>query len=320
MPVPRLFDIRPPVGACTSEWMTTSRNGTSPISSSPEKIIRFSQSRMMSRAVVFKIAGVERPQVVGVVRPAERRERPERRREPRVEDVLAAHELGASRTPRRLGGVSWTVTCPSGHSQTGSWCPHQIWREMFQSGAVLERVDREPVLRLRVEANAAGRAAPRAPASSAPPSSTTTEARSAARSATCSGRRARPCDGSDSRFSSWSCSRSQSRMRSSASSCVRPASSPASAFMRPSGPITVSSGQPVSAADLVVVRVVARRDLERAGPELELDALVGDHRHARARRTERPPRGRRGRGSARRRDARRPRRRRGSSPAGRSRP
>jgi hypothetical protein len=55
--VPRLFDIRPPVGAWTSEWMTTSENGTSPISSSPEKIIRFSQRRMMSRAVVFRSPG-----------------------------------------------------------------------------------------------------------------------------------------------------------------------------------------------------------------------------------------------------------------------
>ena len=57
MPVPRLFDIRPPAGAWTSEWMTTSANGTSPISSRPAKIIRFSQSRMMSRAVVFRSPG-----------------------------------------------------------------------------------------------------------------------------------------------------------------------------------------------------------------------------------------------------------------------
>src|SRR5438445_23501 len=46
MPVPRLFDIRPPAGACTVEWMTTSVNGTSPIISSPAKIIRFSQRRL----------------------------------------------------------------------------------------------------------------------------------------------------------------------------------------------------------------------------------------------------------------------------------
>ena len=34
------------------------------------------------------------------------------------------------------GSVSATVSWPSGHSQTGSWCPHQICREMFQSGAL----------------------------------------------------------------------------------------------------------------------------------------------------------------------------------------
>ena len=37
-------------------------------------------------------------------------------------------------------------------------------------------------------------------------------------------------------------------------------------------------GEPVRAADLEVDRVVARRDLERAGAELGLDALVGDDR------------------------------------------
>ena len=50
----------------------------------------------------------------------------------------------------------------------------------------------------------------------------------------------------DSRFSSWSCSFSHARMRSSASSCVSPARSPASSFMRPSGPIAVISGRPWS--------------------------------------------------------------------------
>ena len=57
MPVPRLFDMRPPVGACTVEWMTTSLNGISPIISRPTKIIRFSQSRMISRAVVCMSPG-----------------------------------------------------------------------------------------------------------------------------------------------------------------------------------------------------------------------------------------------------------------------
>jgi hypothetical protein len=55
--VPRLLDIRRPSGASTVEWMITSRKGTSPSSSSPEKIIRFSQRRMISRAVVCRSLG-----------------------------------------------------------------------------------------------------------------------------------------------------------------------------------------------------------------------------------------------------------------------
>ena len=38
--------------------------------------------------------------------------------------------------------------------------------------------------------------------------------------------------------------------------------------------------QSVVAPDLVVERIVPRRHLQRARPELRLDALVGDHRHA----------------------------------------
>ena len=57
MPVPSVFDIRRPSGASTVEWMITSRNGISPSNSSPEKIIRFSQRRMISRAVVCTSPG-----------------------------------------------------------------------------------------------------------------------------------------------------------------------------------------------------------------------------------------------------------------------
>ena len=57
MPVPSDFDMRRPSGASTVEWMITSRNGISPSSSSPQKIIRFSQRRMISRAVVCRSPG-----------------------------------------------------------------------------------------------------------------------------------------------------------------------------------------------------------------------------------------------------------------------
>ena len=43
--------MRRPSAASTVEWMITSVNGISPSRNRPEKIIRFSQSRMISRAV-----------------------------------------------------------------------------------------------------------------------------------------------------------------------------------------------------------------------------------------------------------------------------
>ena len=57
MPVPRLFDMRRPSAASTVEWMITSVNGTSPISSRPAQIIRFTQRRMISRAVELTSPG-----------------------------------------------------------------------------------------------------------------------------------------------------------------------------------------------------------------------------------------------------------------------
>ena len=57
MPVPRLFDIRRPSTASTVEWMITSVNGISPSASMPVQIIRFSQRRMISRAVELTFPG-----------------------------------------------------------------------------------------------------------------------------------------------------------------------------------------------------------------------------------------------------------------------
>ena len=57
MPVPRLFDMRRPSGASTVEVMITSVNGIPPSRNSPEKIIRFSQRRMISRAVTLTSPG-----------------------------------------------------------------------------------------------------------------------------------------------------------------------------------------------------------------------------------------------------------------------
>ena len=49
--------MRRPSGASTVEWMITSVNGTSPIVSSPAQIMRFSHSRMISRAVELTFPG-----------------------------------------------------------------------------------------------------------------------------------------------------------------------------------------------------------------------------------------------------------------------
>jgi hypothetical protein len=57
IPVPSDFDIRRPSGERIVEWMITSWNGMSPISSSPDMIIRFSQRKMISRAVELTSPG-----------------------------------------------------------------------------------------------------------------------------------------------------------------------------------------------------------------------------------------------------------------------
>ena len=51
MPVPSDFDIRRPSGAWITEWTTTSRNGSSPVNSTPIITIRATQRKRMSRAV-----------------------------------------------------------------------------------------------------------------------------------------------------------------------------------------------------------------------------------------------------------------------------
>ncbi len=73
----------------------------------------------------------------GLVGPAQRRERPQRRREPGVEHVLVARQRHrARRNARRRrhasASLAATKTVPSGPYQAGIWWPHQSWREMHQ--------------------------------------------------------------------------------------------------------------------------------------------------------------------------------------------
>ncbi len=75
---------------------------------------------------------IEGAQLRGVVGPAERRERPDRRAEPGVEDVLLLAQLaaaGATALGRLLGDQ---VSPQASQYQTGIRWPHQSWREMHQ--------------------------------------------------------------------------------------------------------------------------------------------------------------------------------------------
>ena len=102
-----------------------------------------------------EIARVEALQVRCVVRPAERRERPERRREPRVEDVRVALEL---RLPALGAGVRLGLgdgDVAVGAVPDGQLVPPPELARDVPVGRVGERVDREPVLRLGVVAHAA---------------------------------------------------------------------------------------------------------------------------------------------------------------------
>ena len=245
----------------------------------------------MSRAVVFSVARVATPRARASPR-ASRGSRTARaptrttcRARPRLRvSSVEPHSAHASRLGLRDGLV------PVRALPDRDLVPPPDLARDVPVGRVLERVDREPVLRLRVVAR---RGASRS-ASSAGFFSSSIEHHhwseiSGSIRVSQRSQSATECRYA-SRFSSRPRSLIQSRMRSSASSCVRPASSPASSFIRPSGPITDRLGQAVVAPDLEVERVVAGRHLQRAGPELEVHALVGDHRHARARRTARAPR------------------------------
>ena len=49
--------MRRPSGACTTEWMYTSRNGTSPMYSRPIITMRATHRKMISRAVDSTLVG-----------------------------------------------------------------------------------------------------------------------------------------------------------------------------------------------------------------------------------------------------------------------
>ena len=96
-------------------------------------IIRATQKKRMSKPVTSTSVGIEVREVRRLIRPAEHRERPELRREPRVEHVRVLLELAGSAGRAGGGSASATVTCPSVAVNAGMRWPHQSWREMHQS-------------------------------------------------------------------------------------------------------------------------------------------------------------------------------------------
>ena len=122
--------------ASTVEWMITSRERdvADQLEPGPDHPVLPEADDLAGGRV--DVARVVARELRRLVRPAERRERPERRREPRVEDVRIALELGrAALGARRRARPPSRSEWPSGQYQTGIWWPHQSWREMHQSGA-----------------------------------------------------------------------------------------------------------------------------------------------------------------------------------------
>ena len=186
MPVPSDFDIRRPSAAWIVEWMYTSVNGMSPANSMPVKIIRATQRLMMSRAGDEHVARVPAPQRRRVVGPAERRERPQRRREPRVEDVgglLPAVALG----PVGLHHVRAVGREPHGQAMA----PPQLARDAPGPDR-LHPVEEDLLEPLRMERDAPAADGVHRRWRRAPPSCRTTAATRSARRARRSAGRSRP--------------------------------------------------------------------------------------------------------------------------------
>ena len=106
-------------------------------------IIRATQKKMMSKPVTSTDDGRNVRSSARVLRPAERRVAPQRRREPRVEHVLVLRErrrLAAelrARLRARVGLVARDVDVAVLVVPRRNRCPHQSWREMHQSWMLL---------------------------------------------------------------------------------------------------------------------------------------------------------------------------------------
>ena len=126
MPVPSDFDIRRPSGAWITEWMFTSVNGISPVNSIAEHHHAGHPEEDDVARRGEHVGRVEGAQLRRLLGPAERGERPQRRTRTRCRA-----RRGRAPSPRpRAARCRRSVSSP--RYQTGSWWPHQSWREMHQ--------------------------------------------------------------------------------------------------------------------------------------------------------------------------------------------
>ena len=172
IPVPRLFDIRRPSGGEHGRVDDhVAERDRRPCRKSPEKIIRFSQRRMISRAVTLHVARVvaRRARASRRASRASRTARAPTRTTCRARRSRARARRSCTRRSRRAAATA-QVRCPSGHVQIGIWWPHQSCRETHQSGAFTSESIANAVLALGVVADAAAPRAPRSPARRARPS------------------------------------------------------------------------------------------------------------------------------------------------------
>ena len=235
---------------------------------------------------------VEAREVRRLVRPAEDRERHEPRREPGVEDVGVAASAAARRTsPQADGSASpgfGTVTCPSGQYHAGISCPHQSWRETHQSRMFF--IHSSYVFFQSSGTKRVSPASVAATAFSASGPIFTNHWSETSGSRTVSQRWQRPI-GEDVRLLA-AAEALRRRGPGGPSSAPRPGRArrtprPASAVIFPSKPMTVDDVEAVPPPRLEVVRVVRRRDLHDARPELRVDERVRDDGDRPARQRER---------------------------------
>ena len=225
----------------------------------------------------LQVAGIEVAEILGVVRPAESRERPERRREPRVEHVGLALEL-----LRAALGARFRLGLGHGHVAVGAVphgqlvAPPELARDA-PVRRVLEGVDRVAMLALGVVDDLA-------------------VAKRCERPLLDLVHRAPPLQ-RDQRLDPAAAALAQGNgvavvlPLDELVTLAQPIEDLVAGLLlgqpfeagrrdEPVGPDAHGLVQAVVAADREVGRVVARRDLQGAGAEAHLHPLVGDHRHA----------------------------------------